>query len=173
MILYDFIQSLLTKEFIYLIMKMIININMNSLHHSWLKLLGDSGYRLTRPRIAVVQTLTQTNHALNPTQIFFKAHQQCNSLGLVTVYRTLEKLEELHLIQRVYLQDGNYGFFPQSEGHHHLLICKQCNRTEVFSGDELLPLFLKLNMEMGFEVKDHWLQLIGICASCKENSLEK
>lgn len=150
------------------IMIMIININMNTLHDTWIRTLDDSGYRLTKPRIAVIQSLTQTDRALNPTQIFFLAHRQCSSLGLVTVYRTLEKLEELQLIQRVYLQDGNYGFFPKSEGHHHLLICKQCNRTEIFSGDDLFPLFSKLNLETGFEVKDHWLQLVGVCAKCKK-----
>lgn len=164
------IRKILVDEFLdCFIMIMIININMNTLNDTWTKTLGASGYRLTKPRIAVIQSLTQTNHALNPTEIFFKAHRQCSTLGLVTVYRTLEKLEELQLIQRVYLQDGNYGFFPKSEGHHHLLICKQCNQTEFFSGDDLFPLFSKLNMETGFEVKDHWLQLVGVCAKCKKN----
>lgn len=136
----------------------------------WLKKIQQSGYRLTIPRKAVVEVVANTEMAMNPAEVYNEARQRCSSLGLVTVYRTLEKLEELNLIQRVHHMDGCHAFFYVAEGHKHLIICTQCNRAEYFEGDDLSELFDRLGNESGYEVDDHWLQLFGVCSDCKRKS---
>jgi Fe2+ or Zn2+ uptake regulation protein len=69
---------------------------------NWLKVLSDNGYRLTGSRRAVVEIVGASLRAMTPLEIFDSARATYPELGLVTVYRTLEKLEELHLIQRVH-----------------------------------------------------------------------
>ncbi len=133
----------------------------------WLESLKASGYRLTGPRQAVVETLAQSNRALNATQVFDLARAQCPTLGLVSVYRTLEKLEDLGLIQRVHQPDGCQAFIAGFTGHQHLLICQSCGRVAFFEGDDLRPLFERVAQQSGYQVADHWLQLFGLCADCQ------
>jgi Fe2+ or Zn2+ uptake regulation protein len=133
----------------------------------WLGSLEASGYRLTKARRAVVDTLATSEQALNATEIYDLAREQYPSLGLVSVYRTLEKLEELDLIQRVHHPDGCQAFIAGFTGHQHMLICQSCGRACFFEGDDLNPLFQRVEQESGYEIREHWLQLFGLCATCR------
>jgi len=135
----------------------------------WLHILHDNGYRLTATRRAVVETLASSQHMLNPTQVYEEAREHCASLGLVTVYRTLAQLEELKLVQRVHHPDGCHAYIAAVSGHHHLLICQGCGRVEYFAGDMLEALIERVGSESGYFIYDHWLQLFGICAACRED----
>jgi hypothetical protein len=64
--------------------------------------------------------------ALTPLEVYDMARKKYRALGLVTVYRTLEKLEELHLIQRVHQPMGCQAFISAGHGHQHLLLCQNC-----------------------------------------------
>lgn len=137
----------------------------------WLKQLQAHGYRLTAPRLAVVQVIAESNRVLNPFDVFDQARQRYSKLGLVTVYRTLEKLEELILIQRVHQPTGCQGFIAASEGHQHLLICQACGVVTYFSGDGETIQALQEDVEeiSGYHIQAHWLQLFGICQDCRIN----
>ena len=67
----------------------------------WLTTLHDNGYRLTEARRAVVETVARSARALTPVQVYDAARRHYRGLGLVSVYRTLEKLEELETPERV------------------------------------------------------------------------
>ena len=134
----------------------------------WLDCLKGSGYRITSPRRAVVDALANSERALNAAEIFDIARELYPSLGLVSVYRTLEKLEELGLIQRVHHPDGCQAFIAGFTGHQHLLICQNCGRTQFFEGDDLDLLFKRVARKSGYQIKEHWLQLLGFCADCQE-----
>lgn len=135
----------------------------------WLERLQSSGYRLTAPRQLVVEIMAGSRHTLNPTEVYLQAHQSSENIGLVTVYRTLEKLEELGLITRVHHNDGCHSYIYAAEGHQHLLICRRCNHAEYFAGDNLHNLIEALGEERGFLISEHWLQLIGLCPACRQD----
>lgn len=134
---------------------------------AWLALLQGNGYRLTTPRRAVVETMAASDRALSPADVYDLARSDCSSLGLVTVYRTLEKLEELGAIQRVHHTHGCQAFVAQIPGHNHLLLCQKCGRVEYFTGDELEPLMTNVARNSGYEIREHWLQLFGLCPTCQ------
>ena len=134
---------------------------------SWLTQLKENGYRLTNARKAVIETVAGTTSALNPLDVYEQAKASCPGLGLVTVYRTLEKLEELGLIQRVHQPNGCNAYLPHADGHQHLIICQQCGKAEYFEGDDLEVFFERVAGEHGFTVKEHWLQLFGTCSECR------
>jgi len=136
---------------------------------SWLERLKTYGYRLTAPRRAVVKILADSDRALNATQIYDLAREYYPSLGLVSVYRSLEKLESLNLIQRVHQPDGCHAYIAAFTGHQHLLLCQDCGATVFFQGDNLDALVFRVERESGFQISDHWLQLFGICAPCQES----
>ena len=134
---------------------------------NWLACLKSSGYRLTSPRRAVVEALANSQQALNAAEIYDIAREQYPSLGLVSVYRTLEKLEELELIQRVHHPVGCQAFIAGFTGHQHLLICQSCGRTQFFEGDNLELLFKRVALHSGYQISEHWLQLFGFCVDCQ------
>jgi Fur family transcriptional regulator, ferric uptake regulator len=135
--------------------------------NSWLTQLQSNGYRLTNARKAVVKTVADTTFALNPLEVYERAKAACPGLGLVTVYRTLEKLEELALIQRVHQPGGCNAYLPHADGHQHLIICQQCGKARYFEGDDMDSFFKRVAGEHGFTVRDHWLQLFGVCEECR------
>lgn len=133
----------------------------------WLTALRASGYRLTGPRRAVLKIVALSRRALNPAQIFAQARRRYPALGLVTVYRTLERLEALGLVQRVHQPHGCHAFLPAAAGHQHLLLCEECGEAAYFSGDDLDGLMHGLARASGYEIREHWLQLFGRCANCR------
>jgi Fur family transcriptional regulator, ferric uptake regulator len=133
----------------------------------WFEMLQNDGCRLTAPRRAVVETLKANMHALTPVEVYESARKQCPGLGLVSVYRTLEKLEELGLIQRVHQTKGCQAFVRTGEGHQHLLVCNNCGKVVLFEGDQLDALFKTISKTSGFQIDGHWLQVFGLCKNCQ------
>ncbi|HXF85899.1 MAG TPA: Fur family transcriptional regulator [Anaerolineales bacterium] len=134
---------------------------------AWLAQLQENGYRLTAARRAVVETVWQATRALTPLEVFDLARKKYRALGLVSVYRTLEKLEELHLIQRVHQPQGCQAFIAASRGHEHLLLCQNCGRVSFFEGDDLDALIKTISKKTGYQIREHWLQFFGLCQSCQ------
>lgn len=133
----------------------------------WLDQLQENGYRLTAARRTVVNLVAGASRALTPLEVFEKARKKNPALGLVSVYRTLEKLEELNLIQRVHQPGGCQAFIAASRGHEHLLLCKSCGEVAFFEGDDLDALIKTISKKSGYKVSEHWLQLFGLCANCQ------
>ena len=137
------------------------------MHQDWFTTLAQYGYRLTGSRKAVVEIISSSTQALTPIEIYERARKVNDEIGLVSVYRTLEKLEELKLIQRVHQPAGCQAFMVASREHQHLLLCSQCGEIRFFEGDDLGSLIHTIAKKTGFEINDHWLQLFGVCQKCK------
>lgn len=139
---------------------------------SWLAQLSENGYRLTAPRKAVVDVVAKSGRALAPAQVYELARARYTRLGLVTVYRTLEKLEELGLVQRLHQPQGCQAFVAAVSGHQHLLVCQDCGQVVYFSGegDRMEALMAEVGGESGYRVDEHWLQLFGLCGECRKNN---
>jgi Fur family transcriptional regulator, ferric uptake regulator len=138
----------------------------------WLRCLRKNGYRLTAPRKAVVEIMASSHFILTPTDIFMLARERYPKLGLVTVYRTIEKLEELGLIQRVHRPSGCQGFIAGYQGHQHMLICQNCGLVQFFDGDHvgINDLMKDVEGRTGYTINEHWLQLFGVCKKCRQKS---
>ena len=133
----------------------------------WIAQLQENGYRLTEARRAVIETVQKSTLALTPVQVFDMARKKYRALGLVSVYRTLEKLEELHLIQRVHQPQGCQAFISASHEHEHLLLCQSCGQVTFFEGDDLDALIKTISKKTGYLIREHWLQLFGLCQACQ------
>lgn len=134
---------------------------------TWLTQLQENGYRLTEARRAVVETVRKSTRAITPVEVFDVARKKYPALGLVSVYRTLEKLEELHLVQRVHQPQGCQAFISASHGHEHLLLCQNCGKAAFFEGDDLEALIKTISKKTGYQIHEHWLQLFGLCPTCQ------
>jgi len=139
---------------------------MESIANTWASQLQNSGYRMTKPRQAVLHVISQTQKSLDPSEILELGRQTCASLSLVTVYRTLEKMEQMGFVTRVHQADHCQAFTVGLTGHQHLLICSECENVLHFEGDDIHTLVEIIEKQTGFKIEDHWLQLFGICPAC-------
>lgn len=137
-----------------------------STYDQWLVKLQGAGYRLTAPMRALVEILCQSGRVLGPLELFDLGRKAYPQMGLVTVYRTLEKLEETGLVQRVHQANHCHGYLRAADGHEHILLCTGCGRVEYFSGDDLSSLVHEIAAQSRFEIREHWLQLHGLCENC-------
>jgi Fur family ferric uptake transcriptional regulator len=142
--------------------------NRTSLSQKWESQLSQAGYRITQPRRAILDIIAETERPLTPVEIFDLARAQSAGIGLVTVYRTIEKLEELHLVEHVHHLGDCQTVFRCSEQHQHLLICTQCGSSYYFDGLEVEDQFNQIGKKFGFQITEHWLQLAGLCEECQK-----
>jgi Fur family transcriptional regulator, ferric uptake regulator len=132
--------------------------------------LQSSGARLTRPRKAILNVIASTEQPLTAMNIFEQARRKAPNLGLVTVYRTIDALESLGLIDRIHGSEDCQTIFRAASGHRHLLSCTDCGRSVYFDGVLAEKEFDRIGREHGFKVTGHLLQLFGLCDAC--NNME-
>lgn len=138
------------------------------------QLLKEKGLKVTKQRIVLLATLAQRPDGhLTAPEIYDLVRTSHPEIGLATVYRTIQVLLELGLIDRVNFDDGieRYELARTSvdgkqRHHHHHLICVNCGKVYEFEEDMLEGLELKIARETGFKVIDHEVKLYGYCTEC-------
>ena len=134
---------------------------------NWENELIQNGYRITRPRRIILDILAASSRPVTPMEIFDQARAVMPNIGLVTVYRTVEKLEELKLVDRVHHLGQCQTVFRGTHGHQHLLVCTRCGSSAYFDGLETEQQFIEIGKSHGYQVTGHWLQLSGLCRECQ------
>ncbi len=128
----------------------------------------DAGIRLTNQRIILLDWVIHQEQGFTMQQAIDAV--QPHGIGQATVYRAIAVLEELGLLRKMKDPRRGHLFIPSRPGHHHSIICDSCGRVEEFDtcGWQLLKELLCL--QTGFDVHDHYLEVRGICALCKNKS---
>lgn len=129
--------------------------------------LREAGYRLTQPRLAVLQVLQESNGYLSPAEICERGRALYPSLGLVTVYRTLETLEGLGLVRRVHGQGSCHGYARANSASGHYLVCHRCSQVVEFPCEGMERVIETVRQQSGFTVEEHLLELVGLCPVCQ------
>lgn len=131
--------------------------------------LRAAGHRVTRQRTTVLEAVAELGHA-TPEQIHSSV---ADVADLSTVYRTLELLEEIGLVQHTHLGHGS-PTWSLVEGHTHLhLVCGACGGLDEVDADRVAGLSTYLLRERGFELDLGHLTLSGTCGKCRENGTER
>ena len=143
--------------------------NKNRLLDHWKTALVESGLRVTQPRLQVMEIILSSPNPLTPQEIYHRSLNLESPPGIASIYRTLETLDDLGLIQQIHQPDGCHGIWPAFEGHQHLVLCRDCGETRVVAGNEDIAEYIqRIEKDTGFQVDEHWFQLFGACIDCKE-----
>jgi len=125
--------------------------------------LSRAGYRSGGARRQVVELLAGEGCALTALEI----DRRLNSVGRASVYRTLDQLEQLHLIQRVEIGGDAAGYERiDPDEHHHHLVCESCGRLVPFSSEDLEEAIEAIGRRADFQIAAHDVVLRGACERC-------
>jgi Fur family transcriptional regulator, ferric uptake regulator len=134
----------------------------------WTKLateaLSKAGFRSGGGRRQVLELLGSEGCALTALEI----DRRLPGVGRATVYRALEQLESLGLVQRVDLggEAAGYERLDPEGHHHHHIVCERCGRVVAFEDEGLERAIVALGKRPDFQVSSHEVTLRGRCSTC-------
>jgi Fur family ferric uptake transcriptional regulator len=144
------------------------------MHHTYeaiCKLLAEKEYKVTPQRKIILKTfLNNGGSHLSAEDVYGIVKIQHPEIGLATVYRTLDLLAELGVLQKMNFGDGRsrYEFSETGEcHHHHHLICLRCGHVTEFEDDLLESLETMISKRGDFKIVDHQLKFYGYCKKCQ------
>lgn len=130
--------------------------------------LSRAGYRITQPRQAILQVLHEHDEGLSPEELHQLGQERYPPLGLVTVYRTLDLLDELGLVRRVHSEERCQRY-ASAVPQQHYLVCSVCHKVSEFPCGGLDPFIEAVQARTGYRVTEHLLELRGVCPACQES----
>ena len=143
------------------------------------KQLHSSSYKLTPQREATVRVLLEHEEDhLSAEDVYLLVKEKSPEIGLATVYRTLELLTELKIVDKINFGDGVSRYDLRQEGaahFHHHLVCIECGAVDEIQEDLLEDVEAVVQRRWNFKIKTHRLTFHGICYRCqdKEKTEEK
>jgi len=133
------------------------------------ELLKKNNLKFTNQREVILQTLYNSDEHLTPEalhQLIQKEHPNLKT-GIATVYRTLSLLEDSNVVTSLSFGAQGKKYELGAKEHHDHLICTECGEITEFVDEEIEKRQHIITQELGFKMKDHSMQIYGICAKCQ------
>ncbi len=131
--------------------------------------LGEAGLRRGGARRAVVEQLAREDCCVTAQEIADALRASGSRVGIASVYRALEALDRIGLIQRVEVGEGGTRYeaiVPGGEHHHHV-VCDSCGRISAFEDAGLERAIGRLSNRLGLRVSGHDVLIRGECSRCE------
>lgn len=130
--------------------------------------LAEAGHRASAPREEVIEAVAELRCSVTAREIADHLRARGSSVGLASIYRALELLERMRLLQRFDVGEGVARYEPAHPGgeHHHHIVCDSCGRVEAFEDDALERAIGHLAGRTDFAVDAHDVTLHGRCPDC-------
>jgi Fur family ferric uptake transcriptional regulator len=131
--------------------------------------LARAGYRKGGARNAVVELLAAQDCAVSAQEIDERLRTQGRAVGRASVYRILELLTTLRLVQRIDVGQGiaRYERHHPDGDHHHHLVCDDCGQVAPFEDPALEQAIARVSRRLSFSVAEHDVVLHGACRDCR------
>ena len=131
-----------------------------------LERLSKAGRRRTAPRQAIVERLVGARGHVTAEELAADVQARFPSVNISTVYRTLDTLEDLGIVDHVHLGHGRAIYHLTDDDHQHL-VCEVCETVQEIPISKLRPLFRTIEREHGFEVDRRHFAMVGRCRNCR------
>ncbi|ASM34883.1 transcriptional repressor [Campylobacter sp. RM12327] len=149
---------------------LIENIEYDTLIDNFKKILKENGLKFTKQREILVKTLYKSDEHFTPENIYLLIKEKYPelNLGIATVYRTLNLLEEAEMVTTITFGSQGKKFELATKPHHDHMICKHCGLIIEFEDAAIEKRQIAIAKEHGFELTGHIMQLYGICKNCQK-----
>ena len=130
-----------------------------------LRQLSERGFRETDARRAIVETVLGKDGQFNARQL----HEELKrwGVGRATVFRTLDLLVELGVLNRLHTDDRCSSYIVCADQHHHHLVCERCSAVQEISDARVERAVRAMAVESGFRAREHHLEIVGVCGTCQ------
>ena len=129
--------------------------------------LDQAGYRLTGPRRALADLIADQDGHFTAAGIVAEARSRHLGVSRATLFRALELLDELGVVERLDLPTGEHAYVGCEPAHHHHVICSRCGRTTEVDDCGVRRGGRGLARRTGFRIDEHRLELFGLCPACQ------
>jgi Fur family transcriptional regulator, ferric uptake regulator len=132
------------------------------------QVLAENGHRRGQARQALVRQLDSQTCACSVLEIEDALRGQERPIARASIYRILDELERLRLVQKVQVGQDMARYEPMrtGEGHHHHLVCDNCGTVTPFTDEGLENAIRKLSRRVPMQVAEHEIVLHGACRAC-------
>ena len=131
--------------------------------------MADAGYRLTGPRRTVAGLIAAREGHFTAADLMADARTRELDIGRATIFRALELLTELDVLERIDLPSGDHAYVPcEPQHHHHHLVCAVCGGVTEVGDLGLASAVEQIQHRTGWQVETHRLELYGRCPDCRE-----
>lgn len=125
-----------------------------------------AGYRLTEPRRTLAALIADQDGHFTAAGLVAESRSRRLGVGRATVFRTIEALEGLGVIERIDLPNGEHAYVACDPAHHHHVVCSRCGRTAEIEDAGLKTVVREVARRTGFRIDEHRLELFGLCPAC-------
>ena len=153
---------------------MIENIEYDALLERFKRVLRDNGLKYTKQREVLLQTLYNNNEHFTPEQLYLyiKERHPGLNVGIATVYRSLNLLEESGMVTSISFGAQGKKFELANKPHHDHIICRQCGVIVEFEDQVIEKRQLTIAKDNGFKLTGHIMQLYGVCSECSKQKIK-
>ena len=123
--------------------------------------------RNTRQRTAVSALLSEVDGFHSAQELHAMLRDRGETIGLTTVYRTLQALADADEVDVMRLPGGEHLYRRCSDTHHHHLVCRTCGATVEVEGPAVESWTTKIAAQYGYSDVSHTLELFGTCGTCR------
>ena len=126
---------------------------------NYVKVIRDSGSKLTVPRKIV---LTKLEHANKPLTLK-ELHKSCGNIDFSSVYRSILLFKDLGLVDEINFADKKIRYELVSKLHHHHIICSSCGEIKE------LPICIisEIKKLTEYKITKHTFEFMGLCPKCQ------
>jgi Fur family ferric uptake transcriptional regulator len=145
------------------------NLDYATLLEEFKALLKSNNLKFTSQREAILKTLYENPDHFTPENLYLlikKNYPEAN-VGVTTVYRTLNLLEENNIATSISFGSAGKKFELGNKPHHDHLICEKCGKIVEFEDEKIEQLQEKIAKLYHFKLTNHLMQLYGICQECQ------
>ena len=141
--------------------------------HRWAEnaqhVLAQHNHHTGAARQAILELLDTQTCALSAIEIEDALRASDRPVGRASIYRNLDELERLHLVQKLQIgQMARYEPVRTGHGHHHHLVCDTCGTVTPFTDNALETAIEKLSHRVAMRIADHEIVLHGACEDCSD-----
>ena len=130
--------------------------------------LNVAGMRVTKQRALILEIIRRGQGHLDADEVYRRAREKQPRLSLSTVYRTLQLLKKLGLIEELHFDEAHHHYEVKPSGEHHHLVCLGCGKVIEFGYP--LTRYVKRNVPEAkdFEIVDAEIRMTGYCPRCRQ-----
>lgn len=129
-------------------------------------MLRDKGFKVTPQRLAIYGVLSHTTAHPSAETIFNELQPVYPTMSLATVYKTIEILKEIGLVQVLNVGEDSFRYDANVEAHSHIR-CMQCGRVDDLENIDANPFIKTVSDQTPYEITGQQFYFYGVCPVCR------